>query len=87
MNATIAGLLLSVVVVRADIVHFIYLEPIFCLPLAWIFEGRDIPGRVFNASKTISKGLYRARISDTVDATAAASGQSSRDRDDTSRRR
>ena len=55
MNATIAGLLLSVVVVRADIVHFIYLEPIFCLPLAWIFEGRDIPGQVFNASKPFLK--------------------------------
>jgi 4-amino-4-deoxy-L-arabinose transferase-like glycosyltransferase len=51
INATVAGVLLSVVIARADIVHFIYLEPIFCLPLAWILEGRDIPGRFFNACR------------------------------------
>ena len=48
MNASITGLLLSVLVARADIVHFIYLEPIFCLVLAWVLEGRDIPGQAFN---------------------------------------
>ncbi len=46
-SAALAGLLLSVVVVRADIIHFIYLQPLFCLVLAWVVDGRDIPGRVF----------------------------------------
>jgi 4-amino-4-deoxy-L-arabinose transferase-like glycosyltransferase len=47
--ASLSGLLLSVVVVRADIIHFMYLQPLFCLVLAWIFDGRDIPGGVFRA--------------------------------------
>jgi 4-amino-4-deoxy-L-arabinose transferase-like glycosyltransferase len=42
--ATLSGLLLSVVVVRADIIHFVYLQPLFCLVLAWVFEARDVPG-------------------------------------------
>jgi 4-amino-4-deoxy-L-arabinose transferase-like glycosyltransferase len=55
INASVAGLLLSIVITRADIAHFIYLEPIFCLLVAWIFEGRDIPGRLFNACKPFVK--------------------------------
>jgi 4-amino-4-deoxy-L-arabinose transferase-like glycosyltransferase len=47
LSAALSGLLLSVVIVRADIIHFMYLQPLFCLTLAWIFDGRDIPGRVF----------------------------------------
>ena len=43
INATLAGLLLSVVLVRADIVHFMYLGPLFYLVLAWVMDGRDIP--------------------------------------------
>jgi 4-amino-4-deoxy-L-arabinose transferase-like glycosyltransferase len=45
ITGTISGLLLSVVMVRADIIHFMYLLPLFSLPLAWILEGRDICGR------------------------------------------
>jgi 4-amino-4-deoxy-L-arabinose transferase-like glycosyltransferase len=45
--AAIAGLLLSIVIGRADIVHFIYLLPLFCLPLAWLFDGRDVRGELF----------------------------------------
>jgi hypothetical protein len=45
--AVLSGLLLSIVVARADIIHFMYLQPLFCLVLAWIVDGRDIPGRLF----------------------------------------
>jgi hypothetical protein len=55
MSATIGGLLLSVIMARADIEHFIYLEPIFCLPLAWIFEGRNIPGDAFKTWSPLLK--------------------------------
>jgi len=49
LSAALSGLLLSVVITRADIIHFMYLQPLFCLVLAWIVDGRDIPGRVFKA--------------------------------------
>ena len=42
--AALSGLLLSVILVRADIIHFVYLQPLFCLVFAWIFEAHDIPG-------------------------------------------
>jgi len=45
----LTGLLLSVIATRADIVHFIYLQPLFCLVLAWFLEGNDIPGRFYAA--------------------------------------
>jgi len=41
------GLLLSVVLVRADIIHFMYVLPVFAIPLAWIMDGRAIPGTFF----------------------------------------
>jgi 4-amino-4-deoxy-L-arabinose transferase-like glycosyltransferase len=49
INATLAGLLLSIVIARADILHFMYLQPLFFLLLGWLIDGRDIPGRVFKA--------------------------------------
>lgn len=51
IGSVLSGLLLSVVMVRADILHFMYLQPLFCLVLAWIFDGRDIPGRIFLRAK------------------------------------
>jgi hypothetical protein len=51
--ATLSGLLLSVVIGRADIIHFMYLQPLFCLVLAWMIDGRDIPGRAFSRVKPI----------------------------------
>ena len=45
ITACCAGLLLSIVIARADIIHFMYLQPLNCLVLAWILDGRDIPGR------------------------------------------
>src|SRR5260370_21067382 len=43
------GLVLSVVVTRADIIHFMYLQPLNCLLLAWLFDGSDIPSRLFRS--------------------------------------
>jgi 4-amino-4-deoxy-L-arabinose transferase-like glycosyltransferase len=42
--STLAGLLLSVVIARADALHFVYLIPLLYLVLAWIMEGKDIRG-------------------------------------------
>jgi len=49
--AALSGLLLSVVIGRADIIHFMYLMPLFCLVLGWMIDGRDIPGRLFRTVK------------------------------------
>jgi len=42
VSATISGLLLSIVIGRADYLHFIFLQPIFFLVLAWLLDGRGI---------------------------------------------
>src|SRR5215469_2583178 len=47
VTAIISGLLLSVVTVRADIIHFVYLSPLIYLVLAWIGSG-DIGGRLLS---------------------------------------
>ena len=49
--AVLSGLLLSVVVGRADVIHFMYLLPLFSLVLGWMIEGRDVPGRIFHAMR------------------------------------
>ena len=46
VSGAMAGLLLSVVVVRPDIVHFVYLQPIFFVLLAWLIGGRNIRTRL-----------------------------------------
>jgi 4-amino-4-deoxy-L-arabinose transferase-like glycosyltransferase len=43
ISAVLLGLLASVVAVRADVVHFVYLQPLFLLILAWIADGRGMP--------------------------------------------
>jgi hypothetical protein len=45
--STLSGLLFSVVMGRADIIHFMYLMPLFAIVLGWLMDGRDIPGRLF----------------------------------------
>jgi 4-amino-4-deoxy-L-arabinose transferase-like glycosyltransferase len=47
VSATISGLLLSIVIARADYLHFIYLQPIFFLVVAWLLDGRGIRHPVF----------------------------------------
>ena len=47
VSATISGLLLSIIVARSDYLHFIYLQPVFFLALAWLLDGRSIRNRFF----------------------------------------
>jgi hypothetical protein len=49
VSGVIAGLLLSVVAGRADILHFVYLAPMLYLVLAWILDGHDVPSSLFRA--------------------------------------
>lgn len=37
--SVVTGLLISVIAVRADNIHFMYLAPFWYIPLAWILEG------------------------------------------------
>jgi 4-amino-4-deoxy-L-arabinose transferase-like glycosyltransferase len=56
VSGSFAGLLAcSVVLVRPDIVHFVYLQPIFFLVLAWLLDGRHVrTRRIENAGPTLS---------------------------------
>jgi hypothetical protein len=47
VSATIAGLMLSVMAGRVDYFHFMYLQPIFFLPLAWLLDGIRIRSKLF----------------------------------------
>lgn len=46
VSATLSGLLLSVVIVRPDINHFMYLAPLWYVALAWILGAREIQSPV-----------------------------------------
>ena len=61
-TAAISGLLLSVVTVRADIIHFMYLQPLNVLVLAWLLDGRDIPGRTWGLIRPIAKKYIVAAL-------------------------
>jgi Dolichyl-phosphate-mannose-protein mannosyltransferase len=54
VSAAATGLLLSVIMVRADIIHFMYLLPLLAVVLGWILDGRNIPGCCF---KFVHAGL------------------------------
>jgi len=41
--------------VRADILHFVYLQPLFAVVLAWIVDGQDIPGRLYRSLRPLVK--------------------------------
>jgi hypothetical protein len=47
VSATITGLMLSVIAGRLDYFHFMYLQPIFFLGLAWLLDGKSIRDKVF----------------------------------------
>lgn len=57
MTSALSGLLLSIVIARADIIHFMYLLPLFGVVLAWIIDGRDIPGRLFKTLHPVLKAF------------------------------
>jgi hypothetical protein len=42
ISALLSGLLLSAVIVRADIIHFMYLAPVWYVLLAWILGSRHL---------------------------------------------
>ena len=42
--SSIAGLQLSVLISRADTIHFVHLAPLFYLVLAWVMDGTDLRG-------------------------------------------
>jgi 4-amino-4-deoxy-L-arabinose transferase-like glycosyltransferase len=44
-----SGLLASVLTVRADIIHFIYLAPLWYVSLAWILDARDFRSTTLHA--------------------------------------
>jgi hypothetical protein len=42
MSAVLSGLLISVVIVRADIIHFMYLAPLWYVILAWVLGAPEV---------------------------------------------
>ena len=46
MSAVLSGLLISVVIVRADIIHFMYLAPLWYVVLAWVLGAPEPHSRV-----------------------------------------
>lgn len=48
------GLALSVVITRADIIHFMYLQPLNCLMLAWLLGGVELDGGMLKAARPAS---------------------------------
>ena len=48
LTSLLSGLLVSVVIVRADIIHFMYLAPLFYLVLVWILDMRGLPSRALS---------------------------------------
>jgi hypothetical protein len=50
---SMAGLLLSVMVVRANVIHFVYLIPIFYLVLAWLIQGADIHSGLVSSMRPV----------------------------------
>jgi hypothetical protein len=47
--AVLSGVLVSVIIGRADILHFMYLAPLWYVVLAWILGGQAIRGEALNA--------------------------------------
>lgn len=51
VSSTLVGLLASVVAVRADILHFLYLAPLWYLALAWVLGSRDFHSTTLVAAR------------------------------------
>ena len=52
VSSAICGLVVSVVIARADILHFIYLAPALYLPLGWILQSPDFGSRLLRAMRS-----------------------------------
>jgi hypothetical protein len=48
VSAVLTGLLVSIVIGRADILHFMYLSPLWYVVLAWILGGQAIRGEALS---------------------------------------
>jgi len=64
LSSDLTGLLLSVVLSRADIIHFMYLLPLWLVSLAWVLDANSSNGRLLASSRaglmcflTLSFGL------------------------------
>jgi 4-amino-4-deoxy-L-arabinose transferase-like glycosyltransferase len=49
--AVLSGLLISVVIVRADVIHFMYLAPLWYVVLAWILDAPELHGPILTAAR------------------------------------
>lgn len=59
VSSSIAGSLLSVVAVRANIIHFVYLTPLVYLALAWIIDGTDIEASIVRSMRPVlAMGIF-----------------------------
>ncbi len=52
-GSSIAGVMLSVMFVRTNVIHFAYLVPILYLVLAWVLDAGDIGGGIVRAMRPI----------------------------------
>jgi hypothetical protein len=50
---SMAGLLFSVIIVRANVIHFVYVIPIFYLVLAWFIDGADIQSGLVSSMRPV----------------------------------
>lgn len=53
VGSSIAGSLLAVIAVRANIIHFVYLTPLLYLVLAWIIDGTDIEASIVRSMRPV----------------------------------
>ena len=60
VGSVLSGLLVSVIIVRPDIVHFMYLAPLLLLVLAWIMDSRDVHSVLFRAARPVLNCLLLA---------------------------
>jgi len=51
VSSVLIGLLFSVLVARADIIHFMYLLPLWLIPLAWILDSREINSQLLASGR------------------------------------
>jgi 4-amino-4-deoxy-L-arabinose transferase-like glycosyltransferase len=51
MSAVLSGLLISVVMVRADVMHFMYLAPLWYVVLAWILGAPEFQNHLLVAAR------------------------------------
>jgi 4-amino-4-deoxy-L-arabinose transferase-like glycosyltransferase len=51
--SSIVGLLFSVLISRADIIHFVHLAPLLYLVLAWVMDGADLRGQLIRSIRPL----------------------------------